>query len=68
MPWLETRVMDQRMQFIVYYQRQEQCMAELCRQYGISRKTGYKWLGRWREQGVAGLADWAYSTPTAARC
>jgi transposase len=29
----------------------------LCRHYGISRKTGYKWLKRYREEGEAGLAD-----------
>jgi len=32
-------------------------MAELCRQYQISRKTGYNWLRRWQVEGVAGLAD-----------
>jgi len=32
-------------------------MATLCRRYGISRKTGYKWLGRYGEGGVAGLED-----------
>ncbi len=57
MPWLETRVMDQRMKFVVEHQCQEQSMAELCRLYDISRKTGYKWLDRWQQEGVAGLAD-----------
>ncbi len=32
-------------------------MAELCRRYGISRKTGYKWLTRYQATGLAGLAD-----------
>ena len=32
-------------------------MAALCRRFGVSRKSGYKWLGRYREDGVAGLAD-----------
>src|SRR4029450_6160135 len=32
-------------------------MAALCRRFGVSRKSGYKWLGRYREEGVAGLAD-----------
>lgn len=32
-------------------------MAEACRRYGISRKTGYKWLNRYAEMGVAGLAE-----------
>jgi putative transposase len=32
-------------------------MSELCRHYGIARKTGYKILSRWQERGAAGLAD-----------
>lgn len=32
-------------------------MAELCRRYGVSRATGYKWLDRWRAEGEAGLVD-----------
>jgi transposase InsO family protein len=32
-------------------------MAELCREHGISRKTGYKWVGRFREGGMAALED-----------
>ena len=32
-------------------------MAEACRKYGISRMTGYKWLNRYAEMGVAGLAE-----------
>jgi transposase len=36
---------------------QEEPMAALCRRFGISRRVGYKWLGRYREAGVAGLED-----------
>jgi putative transposase len=32
-------------------------MVALCREYGISRKTGYKWLGRYRCEGAAGLRE-----------
>ena len=32
-------------------------MAELCRRFGVSRKTGYKWLKRFAERGAAGLED-----------
>jgi transposase InsO family protein len=32
-------------------------MVELCERYGISRKTGYKWLGRYHEHGPGGLAE-----------
>lgn len=57
MPWMETRVSDQRMKFIVEYEFEEESMAELCRQYGISRKSGYKWLARWLAEGVGGLGN-----------
>jgi putative transposase len=57
MPWKETRVSDHRMEFIVEYRDEEESMAELCRKFEISRKTGYKWLGRWRTEGPRGLED-----------
>jgi transposase InsO family protein len=57
MPWLETGVMDERMSFIVDWQREEYGMAELCRRYGVSRKTGYKLRDRFMAEGMAGLAD-----------
>jgi len=51
MPWQETDAMEQRIEFVVRA-RQKQCgMSELCREYGISRKTGYKWLRRHEEVG-----------------
>lgn len=56
MPWKESCVMDQRMHFVVEYDLDELTMAQLCRQYGISRKTGYKWLAR-IERGPEGLRD-----------
>ena len=43
MPWQETLLMDQRVQFIADYQRDVFDVAELARRYGISRKTAYKW-------------------------
>ena len=57
MPWTETRAMDQRMQFIVAFEKEAFSVAELCRQFQISRKTAYKWIGRYAAVGVAGLAD-----------
>ena len=57
MAWQETRVMDERMAFIVDWQREEYGMAELCRRYGVSRKTGYKLRDRFMAEGIAGLAD-----------
>jgi hypothetical protein len=44
MPWQETLLMDQRVQFIADYQRGFFDLADLARRYGISRKTAYKWV------------------------
>jgi transposase InsO family protein len=55
--WKETRVQDERARFVVEADSGEFALAELCRDYGISRKTGYKWLARFETEGVAGLAD-----------
>ena len=57
MGWMETCAMDERMRFVLAVEREEESMAALCRRFGVSRKSGYKWLGRYREDGVAGLAD-----------
>ena len=46
MPWQETRVMQLRQEFVSLAQQEGIPIAELCRRYGISRKTGYKWLAR----------------------
>ena len=54
MPWTETRVSDERMKFIAEFELEDESMAEQCRQYGISRKTGYKWLARWLAEVVSG--------------
>lgn len=58
MPWQEMNPMDQRVLFISDYLRSTQeSFASLCRRYGVSRKTGYKWVERYREGGVNGLQD-----------
>jgi putative transposase len=57
MPWQETCVMDERMAFIVDWQREEMTIADLCRFYGVSRKTGYKWIERFEAEGMDGLKD-----------
>jgi len=51
------RPMDERMQFIARVLAGEDEMTVLCREYGVSRKTGYKWLGRYISEGAAGLAE-----------
>src|SRR5690348_14710106 len=56
MPWKECSVMDERLQFVARRLAGEG-MAELCREFGISRKTGYKIFDRYQECGVQGLTD-----------
>jgi putative transposase len=57
MGWTETRAVDERMRFVIAAEKQEEPFAAVCRRFGVSRKTGYKWLGRFEEAGVAGLLD-----------
>jgi transposase len=49
--------MDQKLLFIADCARELFPIAELCRRYGISRKTGYKWIERFKEQGPEGLCE-----------
>jgi hypothetical protein len=49
--------MDQRMAFVVDWQRDEWTMTELAARYGISRKTGYKWVDRYADDPAQSLAD-----------
>ena len=48
--------MDERMQFVARRLAGE-AMAELCREFGISRKTGYKIFDRYQQCGIQGLTD-----------
>jgi putative transposase len=57
MRWKETSVVEERFRFIQEYQSEEWCMAEVCRRFGISRFTGYKWLDRYQSGGVHALED-----------
>lgn len=57
MPWKETKVMDQRLQFVSMYLTHHWTLAALCRQFAISRPTGYKWISRYLEGGRSGLND-----------
>jgi transposase-like protein len=57
MPWLEIHVREQRMQFVVEATRPGANISAVCRQYGVSRKTGYRWLDRYDAAGsLGGLA------------
>ncbi len=55
MPWDERTRMDQRVRFIGALSSCAYTMSELCRAFGISRKTGYKWAERYGQEGVDGV-------------
>jgi len=56
MPWKEVSVMDERLRFVARVLEGEP-MTDLCREFGISRKTGYKIFNRYREEGPVALCD-----------
>ena len=49
MPWTQTNAMPERVRFIHEWEKGETSMAGLCRKYGVSRPTGYKWVQRYLE-------------------
>ena len=51
MPWNECQEMDEKLQFVARYLEGEK-IAALCREFGISRKTGYKIFDRYQECGI----------------
>ncbi len=56
MPWKECSVTQERLRFVARLLEGEG-MSEVCREFGISRKTGYKIFDRYRDQGLDALAD-----------
>ena len=56
MPWRECCKMDERLRFVARLLEGEK-MAELCREFEISRKTGYKIFNRYKDTGLEGLND-----------
>lgn len=62
MPWQETSVMQVRQEFVTMAQHDGVSMAELCRRYGISRKTGYKWLARYDAGGRPALRERSHAS------
>ena len=57
MGWKGVTVMDQRIRFLSDYLEGLYPFTELCQFFGISRKTGYKWVGRYRDYGAEGLEE-----------
>jgi len=56
MPWRECSVMEERLRFVARLLDGE-AMTDVCRDFGISRKTGYKIYNRYKESGLAALSD-----------
>jgi putative transposase len=57
MPWKVHCLLEARQRFVQAAGRGLQSVAQLCRQFGISRKTGFKWWSRFRSQGGPGLSN-----------
>lgn len=69
MPWKERTKMQERLLFITRHEQGES-ITDLCREYGVSRKTAYKFLERYRSTGIKGLEDLRrrpYSNPNRIR-
>jgi transposase InsO family protein len=49
--------MEEKARFVLEYEQDEYTMSELCQRYGVARETGYVWLRRFRERGLAGLVE-----------
>jgi Helix-turn-helix domain len=57
---------DQRLQFLSSYQKKEMSVSELCREFGVSRATGYRFIHRYNESGPEGLLNLKLLLSTAA--
>ena len=57
MPWKECSRMTSRLEFVMLASAPKANISALCQSFGISRKTGHKWLGQFEEQGKDGLSD-----------
>ena len=53
MGWKETCAVEERMRFVVAVQKHEELFAAVCQRFDVSRRTGYKWLARFQEEGAA---------------
>lgn len=57
MPWREVSIMSERREFVDLARQEGANIRELCRRFGISAPTGYKWVERFETEGVDGLRD-----------
>ena len=64
-PWKEICRVEERMRFVLAVSESDETFSALCARFGISRKTGYKWVERYEELGVDGLTE---GRPVARTC
>lgn len=57
MPWKDQTKMSLKTEFVALANKPNANMSQLCKRFGISRPTGYKWLRRWQKNGKEGLSD-----------
>src|SRR6202035_5264342 len=57
MPWKECRTMGLKLDFVEMAMQPGAKLAPLCREFGVSRPTGTKWVKRFKEEGYAGLEE-----------
>jgi len=57
LPWKETCAMDERLQLVTLFQKGSYTVAELAQWFQVSRKTAYKWVGRFAQEGATGLQE-----------
>jgi transposase len=62
MPWKETNVVEERMKFIVAWKQGGWTKSDLCREFGISRVTGDKYIKQYKKYGIDGLKDKSHAT------
>ena len=57
MPWRISSAMSQRHEFVLLAGQEKANVRQLCRQFGISSATAYKWLRRFQAKGIQGLQE-----------
>ena len=57
MSWKESDRVSERLEFVRLASMDGANISLLCKRFGVSRKTGYKWLKRWKSKGDLGLID-----------
>lgn len=57
MSWKNLDLEHIRMEFVMLAKEEDVNKSELCNQFHISRKTGYKWLNRYQEHGLSGISE-----------